>query len=134
MFQVYNTVLRQFPADVFAELDAGGNRYPTTIHVLVSAVAKLARTARLPAGLELYRGLGGLTELPDSFFRPDEHGCRGYMEWGFLSTSSDRATAIQVNTTYASISQEAPSGVQSRVGKRACLLVCLGRRDRISDG
>ena len=69
-FEVYNAVLRQFPkglADVFSE-----NQFPTTVSVLASAVQKLAREVRIPEGTPLYRGLGGLLELPESFFRPDE--------------------------------------------------------------
>jgi hypothetical protein len=94
--QVYNTILRRYPTDVFEKFNAGGNCYATTIHVLASAVVKIARVTRLPLGLELYRGLGGLAELPDSFFRVDANGCRGYAEWGFLSTTSDRAVAVEV--------------------------------------
>ena len=59
MFQVYNSVLRRWPADVYEPLRAGGNLFPTTVHVLVSAVQKIARSTELPEGLLLYRGLGG---------------------------------------------------------------------------
>ena len=69
MFQVYNTVLRRYPMDVYKRFEAGGNRFATTIHVLVSAVVKIARVMKLPPGLELYRGLGGLAELPESFYQ-----------------------------------------------------------------
>ena len=89
-------VLRRYPEEEYKELEQGGNRFATTIHVLLSAVVKVARVMKLPEGLELFRGLGGLMGLPESFRRADEHGCRGYMEWGFLSTTSHRATAIQV--------------------------------------
>lgn len=95
MFQIYNTVLRRFPAREFARFQEGGNLFATTIFVLVSAVIKIARVTRLPVGLEVFRGLGGLAELPDSFRRADANGCVGYMEWGFLSTTSDRATALE---------------------------------------
>jgi hypothetical protein len=71
-------------------------RFATTIHILVSAVVKLTRAEKLPAGLELYRGLGGSMELPEQFYKGDENGCRGYTEWGFLSTSSNKATAVEV--------------------------------------
>lgn len=93
---MYNAILRQHPADVFGRFRAGGNLCATTIHILVSAVIKIARTTKLPSGLELFRGLGGLMELPDSFFRVDANGCRGYAEWGFLSTTSDKAVAVEV--------------------------------------
>ena len=60
MFQVYNTVLRQFPVRDFQRFQQGGNLFATTIHVLQSAIMKISRVMRLPPGLELYRGLGGL--------------------------------------------------------------------------
>ncbi len=96
MYQVYNALLRRFPKDVYDRYHLGGNNFSTTIHVLVSAVVKIGRVMRLPIGMELYRGLGGFADLPDSFFQADEHGCRGYLEWGFLSTTSNKAVAIQV--------------------------------------
>jgi hypothetical protein len=71
-------------------------RFATTIHVLVSAVMKLTRAERLPAGLKLYRGLGGTMALPESFYKGDVNGCHGYTEWGFLSTTSNRTTAVEV--------------------------------------
>jgi hypothetical protein len=95
MFQVYNTILRRFPVEQFRQFEQGGNLFPTTIFVLESAVLKISRVMRLPPGLELFRGLGGLAELPDSFYQADEHGCRGYLEYGFLSTTSHRETAVE---------------------------------------
>jgi hypothetical protein len=95
-WQVYNAILRQYPPEVFGKFKAGGNLFATTIHVLVSAVIKIARVTKLPAGLELYRGLGGLAQLPDSFFQTDANGCRGYAEWGFLSTTSNETIAVEV--------------------------------------
>ncbi len=96
--QVYNAILRQHPADVFGRFRAGGNLYATAIHMLVSAVMRIARSTKLPSGLELFRGLGGLMALPESFFQVDANGCRGYAEWGFLSTTSNRAVAVEVWT------------------------------------
>lgn len=93
---MYNAILRRFPSDVYGKFAAGGNLYATTIHVLVSAVVKIARVMRLPPGLELFRGLGGRMDLPDSFRRADANGRRGYAEFGFLSTTSDKEVAIQV--------------------------------------
>ena len=69
-------------------------RYATTIHVLGSAVLKLMRTARLPAGMLLYRGSSG-GRLPASFSNPDARGVRGFAEWGFLSTTAVRGIAVQ---------------------------------------
>ena len=41
MYQVYNTVLRQYPPDVFVTFSGGGNLFPATIHALGSAVVKV---------------------------------------------------------------------------------------------
>jgi hypothetical protein len=49
----------------------------------------------IPAGMLLYRGLGGTLELPDSFSNADENGCKGYCEFGFSSTTADRTVAVQ---------------------------------------
>ncbi len=95
MFQVYNTVLRRAPPADFDRFRAGGNLFPTTIAALASAVAKLARAARLPPGLALYRGLGPRAELPDGFWAGDARGRRGYLEWGFLSTTGRLETAVE---------------------------------------
>ena len=95
MFQLYNTILRRFPAEDFKRFDDGGNLFATTVAVLQSAVTKISRSMRLPPGLRLYRGLGGLAELPDTFDQADERGCRGYMEWGFLSTTSHWGAAVE---------------------------------------
>jgi hypothetical protein len=99
--QVYNAILRRFPLDVYGKFAAGGNLYATTIHVLVSAVVKIARVMNLPPGLELFRGLGGLMDLPDSFRLADANGRLGYTEFGFLSTTSDKSVAVEVPCTPA---------------------------------
>ena len=66
-----------------------GNLYATTISVLVSAVQKIARAIKLPEGLRLFRGLGGLVDLPKEFFTPGPQGRKGFVEWAFMSTTSD---------------------------------------------
>ena len=104
MFQIYNLILRRFPAADFKLFQDGKNLFSTTIFVLVSAVVKVSRIMRLTPGMELYRGLGGLAELPESFWVADEFGYRGYMEWGFLSTTSHRDTAIE----YSGVGQGYP--------------------------
>ena len=95
-FFPYNTALRQWPVREYDEMKKAGNLFVTTIHVLVSAVQKIARAARLPEGLRLYRGLGWLTDLPESFLRvPAAGGVRGYTEWGFMSTTADKRVAVR---------------------------------------
>jgi len=95
LFQVYNTVLRRFPKPMYEVFEQADNLFSTTIHVLVSAIQKVARVMPPPEGLTLYCGLGGLMELPDTFWSYDSTGVRGYMEWGFRSTTSNKAIAIQ---------------------------------------
>lgn len=103
-YVVYNCMLRQFPRELYAKHAAHGNRFVTTINVLVSAVTKLSRVSVIPAGLELYRGLGGLMDLPPHFHSVDERGCSGFMEYGFMSTSSERSVAVQ----YSGVSKGRP--------------------------
>ena len=114
MFQVYNTMLRQPTtgktfADLYANFEAKNNRFSTTIHVLVSATVKLARTIKLPSGLKLYRGIG--KELPETFYKEDDFGRKGYMEWGFMSTTSNEQVARQVCTLFLSCFECCPHRV-----------------------
>ncbi|MFN9939198.1 MAG: hypothetical protein ACK56I_06965, partial [bacterium] len=46
MFQIYNTILRRYPAEKFKLFEEGDNQFSTTIFVLVSAVQKLSRFTR----------------------------------------------------------------------------------------
>ena len=78
---------------MFDLFDAAGNFFPTTIHVLQSAVVKIAQQTKIPEGLVLYRGLS--VNLPLRFYKADEHGCKGYAEWGFMSTTEEKAVALQ---------------------------------------
>jgi hypothetical protein len=93
-YDLYNCLLRRFPAARFKEFEAGNNLFSTTIAVLVSLVQKIARVANIREGTLLYRGLSRLMELPDSFFRPDKQGRRGFAEWGFLSTTRNKDIAL----------------------------------------
>lgn len=52
------------------------------------------QAVKIPERHRLYRGLGGLLELPDSFLRADDKGRRGYTEFGFLSTTEDLGVAV----------------------------------------
>ena len=89
---------------MYSLLNESKNMYTTTIHVLVSAVQKIARVMKLPSGLKLYRGLGGSMDLPDSFYKSDKNGFKGFVEWGFISTTADKQVAIQ----YSGVMENAP--------------------------
>jgi hypothetical protein len=118
MFVVYNAILRRHPDEVYGVFARGDNLFTTTLHVLVSAVGKLARTARIPDGLPLYRGLGGETVLPEHFTRCDGNGCRGLAEWGFMSTTSSLEVALRY------------SGVEQGRPRPAVLVMRAGAVDR----
>ena len=62
MYVKYNEVLRG--------LVTGGNRYTATIYLICSGLRKLSRTIKLPEGLMVYRGNGGMA-LPLDFLEPD---------------------------------------------------------------
>ena len=85
-------VLRRWPKEQFEDLN--GNWFTSTIHCLVSGITKISRCTQIPEGLLLYRGFGGL-KLPKQFYVAPESGYKGFVEWGFISTTSDKAIAIQ---------------------------------------
>ena len=93
-YVVYNTILRKFPEEQYQTYHRFDNLFSTTIFVLASAVQKVSRVMKLPENLTLYRGLGGTSDLPDSFFKLDEHGCKGFVECGFMSTTACKKVAI----------------------------------------
>ena len=72
--------LRKWPVKEFEALPT---YYTTTIHCLVSGVTKMSRRTKIPPGLTLYRGFGGL-KLPAQFYKAPEDGFKGFVEWGFM--------------------------------------------------
>ena len=102
---MYNLLLRRYPVREYEAYRDGGNCFPTTLAVLASAVAKLARVTKLPPGLRLFRGLGGLVQLPACFWKADGDGCRGYTEYGFMSTTSHKQTALE----YSGVNEGRPN-------------------------
>jgi hypothetical protein len=96
-FQKCNTHLRGL-----SEATRGGGapprakkerHYTTTIHAIASALQKVARVTMLPDGGKVYRGMSGVL-LPEKFQVADEYGCRGGVELGFLSTSTNKEQAL----------------------------------------
>jgi hypothetical protein len=73
---------------------APANLYTTSIHALVSACQKLARTTKLPASRKAFRGLGRM-KLGDEWFKSNERGSRCGVELGFMSTTLDRKVALE---------------------------------------
>ena len=96
---VYNSILRRLPCDLpegklYKTLNDEQNLFSTSIFVLVSAVKKIAQATKLPDGLLLFCGLGGKSDFPDKFWKSDEYGSRGYLDWGFRSTTSNMEAAL----------------------------------------
>lgn len=112
MFVKYNASLRGFPSMSWKALK--GNRYATTLHAITSGIVKLAKVWKLPENRRVYRGLAGLL-LPKQFWDADQFGCRGGVEFGFLSTTTKREVAVQY-IRYV----QAPF----RVCARACACAC----------
>jgi hypothetical protein len=125
----YNCILRRWPEDTYDHMMQEGTTFTTTIHALVSAVQKLASAINMPDGLKLYRGLGGVLDLPQAFFQPHANGGKGFTEWGFMSTTSERHVAVYYaskgnQTTGVSL----PMVLELTVGgvdRGACIKVCM---------
>ncbi|CAK0790401.1 unnamed protein product [Prorocentrum cordatum] len=71
--------------------EAAVNRYATTIHVLASALAKASKTSK---ACTVMRGTKG-GRLPKQFWGKDDAGVKGGIEYGFMSTTTDREVAMQ---------------------------------------
>ncbi|CAK0805337.1 unnamed protein product [Prorocentrum cordatum] len=110
LFEKYNAVCRGGPLqcepepskmrDRFQSLCGGPpgsskevavNRYATTIHVLVSALVKASKTSK---ACTVMRGTTG-GRLPKQFWEKDDAGVKGGIEYGFMSTTTDREVAMQ---------------------------------------
>ena len=114
MYHKYNLVLRAFSGVAFlreqCQRDCRGNLYPTTIHGINSAVIKLSK---LQAAVPVYRG-STRAVLPASFFARDEYGLSGGVEFGFTSTTVERAQAVHYAKGQAATVFESEMGLIDR--------------------
>ena len=99
-FHVYNTILRQYPENLYQVYKGASNLFTTTIHVLISALQKISRVTIVDPDQPLYRGLGWDADLPELFHERDVHGCSGFTEWGFMSTTSRKDVAVQYSKVH----------------------------------
>ena len=111
--------------------DAGGamqwswhNNYATTIHAINSCVLKLSK---LTVACKVWRGFTGAT-LPASFFEANAEGVRGGIEYGFSSTTIDRAQALHYATGKASTVFEMEMGMIDRGADLSWVSQCTRRR------
>ena len=117
MYMKYNTILRNFPQESVDTLK--GNKYTTTIHLILSGILKLSRVQPIPTSRMVYRGLGG-RRLPKEFYITDKNGSRGGVEAAFMSTSTD----VQVALEYAG---------KGHGGKRIIFEIELGKMSMGAD-
>ena len=96
--------------------DGGGvewrweNAYGTTIHAINSCALKLSK---LTSATKVWRGFTGAT-LPRSFYVANEEGVKGGVEYGFMSTTVDRAQALHYAQGKASTVLEMEMGLVDR--------------------
>ena len=94
MYAKYNMVLRSKSKDpVLEDLCkrlCKGNDYVTTIHAINSCVIKLSK---LTKAQKVWRGIKD-AKLPPEFWVPNHFGIKGGIEFGFSSTTTDRAQAM----------------------------------------
>jgi hypothetical protein len=118
LYTLYNALMRDYPPDVVASL--AGNRFETTMFVIVSGITKLAKVTPVPPRRLLYRGLGGML-LPEQFWKRTAQGFLGGVELGLMSTTSDRAVAVQ----YSGHEQRRPMMLEIQVTRKGCdVFVC----------
>lgn len=97
MFMKYNTILRAASGkvDFFVQQRdelVRGNKYSTTLHVINAALTTLSTLSHCQL---VYRGVSG-GMLPDSFNEPSPvDSFRGGVEYGFMSTTQNRAVAFE---------------------------------------
>ena len=76
----------------------------TLLSLCLFLIHATRQAVKVPEKHKLYRGLGGLLELPDSFLRADPKGRRGYTEFGFLSTTEN----LEVAVAYSGVEEGRP--------------------------
>ena len=104
------------------------------VRVQVSAVQKLARATPLREGLMLYRGIGGHVCLPRCFFKADENGCRGFVEWGFMSTTANKKVAIDYSDAHKKANGDESARSWSGSGHGALPMVLMVRVSAVDRG
>ena len=113
-------MLRSFSGDAFLkqqfERDCKGNLYATTIHGINSAVIKLSK---LQVACPVYRG-STRAVLPAQFWQKDDFGLSGGVEFGFTSTTVERAQALHYAQGQASLVFESQMGLIDRGADIRC--------------
>lgn len=85
------------------------NRFTVTISMVNSAIRKLVRVTPIKSS-KLYRGISKMA-MPHQFFNRDSKNCRGFVEPGFTSATTDKSVAVH----YAG--REMPSILEIHTGQ-----------------
>ena len=114
MYYKYNAVLRGCGHNErlrqIRDALTAGNLYPTTIHAINSLIIKLSK---LTPACTVWRGFTKAT-LPKKFWEPNADGFCGGVEYGFCSTTVDRAQAAYYSQGTASTILEMKLGMLDR--------------------
>jgi hypothetical protein len=104
----------------YLDMKIGGNLYSTTIHVLVSAIKKLA--PHTPKPDKLFRGLRDLNSLVQTCAVQN-----GFLERGFLSSSkSEKVARDYIRVNQVSQSAYSKSGKTSK--ERPALIIIFSKQ------
>ena len=93
------------------------NLYTTTIHVINSFIVKMGK---LTKAVPVYRGMS-LRIFPEQFWKQNEQGVMGGVEFAFMSTTPDRSVAEQYSQDGFGIIVEMDQGMIDRGAEIAWL-------------
>ena len=93
------------------------NFYTTTIHVINSCIVKMGK---LTQAKPVYRGMS-LRIFPEQFWKPNEQGVMGGVEYAFMSTTPERSVAEQYSQDGFGIIVEIQQGMIDRGAEIAWL-------------
>ena len=81
---------KRFPKEWTEHLK--GNKYTNTVYACSSLLRKFSQISHIPKKRKVYRGMSGV-KLPECFMIAKEGGGKGGVDFGFVSTSTDRTVA-----------------------------------------
>ena len=82
---------KRFPEAWTAHLK--GNKYTNTVYACNSLLRKFSQISRIPRQRKVFRGMSGV-KLPECFMYPKEGGGAGGVDFGFVSTTTDKKVAV----------------------------------------
>ena len=109
---------RQLPTSLASLHFNLAGRYPTTLHVINTALNILASLSKCQ---NVYRGVSGGV-LPESFVVPNEvDNFKGGVEYGFMSTTANKEVACEYAKGGSGMVRSGPSNSAARLSKTRLL-------------